>query len=181
MNIPATPTQYAGTVAASADMNSLSASAAFVAGPPFVIIQTSTTATQNVGTAAAALTWSLALRNNDTNWASGAPTILTINTQGLYECRYQIALAFVASAVMRAYIQVVTGTNNPVGSGVTTTYWSTQTASVLSGVVSACVGGGVIPVELYPGDQVSIMAFSTVATTTTTNHWCQASLRMVST
>lgn len=177
-SVPGPPTQYAGQLATSTDMNALANSALFWRRPPMVIAQ-ATTGQSLTGGVQAAVQYSALLRDTDGFFSTAFPTRLTVQTPGIYKVRYSIPFG-VAGVSCQVLVRIQTGANNPAGAGVQTPFWY-GFASAAGGIDGTVNGGGVMPVYFYAQDFIQIMA--TVATTSTMPTSPQAalvSMRMVS-
>lgn len=178
-SVPPVPTQLAGTLATSSDMNALSTAALWQRRPPLVIAQ-SASGQSLTGGSAIAIQWDRMLRDTDGFFNAANSTRLTVQTQGIYKVRYAVPFG-VAGVDCQCKVRITTGSNNPAGAGVTSAWWFgyCQAANSIDGCV---VGGGILPLLMYPGDYIEILA--TAGTTTTVTNSLQpahAALRMVST
>lgn len=176
-NAPQPPTQLAGTVAASADENTLAQSALFLRRPPMVIAQANATQAFALLTQAA-VTWNVTARDTDGFWNPTANTSrLTVQTPGLYKVRYQVPFAAAANNVV-VVVRITTTAANPLGAGTQLCWYGWAGASGISGSVT---GGGRLPLPLVAGDYVEILAtFTTASATVIAPVGASCSLRMVS-
>ena len=179
---PNPPSQRAGTLATSADMNALANTALFLRTPPMVIAQSLTSGTGQslTGGSATAVQYASLLRDTDGFFSTGLPTRLTVQTPGFYKVRYSIPFA-VGGGNCQVFVRIQTGANNPAGAGVQTPFWYGFSAAANSIDGTVC-GGGVMPFYFYAADFIQVMA--TVGTTSNMPVSPQAalvSMRMVST
>ena len=151
---PKVPAIFAGQVVTSAQMNALSAVATFLIGKPSAYVQASTSTTQAMS-GATPISFPAKIRDSDTPgmWASGSPTLLTVQTPSYYRVAYYVPHA-VANSV--SYVEITTGTNNPLTVGTTKQCWS-GSASATSGAVFCCGAAGVLPVYMYALDTVQVV------------------------
>lgn len=178
---PAPPVQYAGRLATSADMNSLAQTALYLRRPPMVVAQSATSGTgQSMTSTPAGVQFTGGvLRDTDGFFAPANNTRLTVRTPGFYRVRYSVPFD-VAAQNCQCMARVTTGSNNPAGAGVTSSWWYAWAGAANSINGCAC-GGGIIPVYLYVLDYVEIL--QNVVTTSNmpvTPQPAIASLRMVS-
>jgi len=165
MLVPNVPSQQAGEVATSADMNTYSAAAAFLLAPPLVIVQQSSTS--SVGTGATAVPWHVTIRDNDGMYSSGANTRLTVVTPGFWEVRYCLNIG-VGGGHLSTYLQVTTGSGNPQGAGSSFEWGNGQATEAGTNDMSVCVATD-LPTFMYAGDYVTLYALVGSATSTTNN------------
>ena len=172
MVIPTIPTMPAGYVATAADLNNLSAGATFLLNKPIARVHDGA-GTFAIPTSLTAVPFNTKDFDPDGMWSSGANTILTVQTPGFYKISYAVDATTVSGAAipMNTLVQVVTGANNPAGTGVNQPfcwggYSSGGVASLGKGV---CHASGIIPFYMYIGDnvQIQVKASSTGMTTNT--------------
>jgi hypothetical protein len=179
---PVPPSQFAGQLATSSDMNALANTALFLRRPPMVIAQSVTTGTGQSLVAATdtPVQYSSIPRDTDGFFATANPSRLTVQTPGIYLVRYSIPFA-VAGQNCQCKVRITTGSNNPAGAGVLSIFWYAFAAA--ANAIDGCVcGGGILPVFMYALDYIEILA--QVVTTSNMPIAPQpaiTSLRMVST
>lgn len=178
-NAPSPVIQKAGTIAASADMNANANTALFNIRPPMIIANASASSGQSftAGTAAP-INWATLERDTDGFWSPTALSRLTVQTPGFYKIRWSIPYN-AAGSNLGVYAQVTTYTNNPLGSGLTYACWFSW-CGAQTGVNPANSGGGIIPVELWPGDYVQLYGTMGAASTLLTSTTPRVSMRQVS-
>ena len=158
MTIPTIPTMPAGYVVQAADMNNLAYGATFLLTKPIVRVRDA------AGSQAVTVTFtSVAFNTKDFDtdgmWSSGSNTLLTIQTPGFYKVSYAVdALAASTSVPMNTIVQVVTGANNPAGTGVSMPFcWGGASAGgVASSLRGMAHASGIIPWYMYAGDTAAI-------------------------
>lgn len=178
---PSPPTQYAGKLATSPDMNALANAALFLRRPPMVIAQSATGGTGQAftGGSQAAVQWSSLQRDTDGFYSPSQNTRLTVQTPGIYKVRYSAPFA-PAGVSCQGMVRITTGANNPAGAGVQTSFWYSM-ASVSGSLTGLINGGGVLPVFLYVLDYIEIMlTVNTTSNMPTTPQPAIVSMRMVS-
>lgn len=165
MTVPTVPQMPAGTIATSAQMNQLSACCSFLLGKPIARVVATTGGRAIAGTASP-IQFDVASFDPDGMWNIANPTRLTIQTPGWYKVRYSIVT--VNSAIFNTYVNSTSGSNNPVGAGVTSfSYlpgYGNGGSIGLSGVASGA--SGLWPYYLYALDYLVITALPSAATTT---------------
>jgi len=152
--VPTVPTFTAGTVATAATLNQLGSAVSFLLQPPRSVIQQTNVAPVSGGqsipaTTATAIIWTTTAVNSDSGWNSSNNTQYTAQTPG-------------------AYFRITTGTNNPGGAGLTTSFGSSRLANVTSatGVNYTAIGTSMITPYMYVLDYVELIAYSSHAETT---------------
>jgi hypothetical protein len=159
MTIPTIPTLPAGYIVTATDMNNLSAGATFLLNKPLTRVHDAA-GTQAVTATAAAIAFNTVDMDTDTMWSSGSNTKLTVQTPGFYKISYLAdALGASSSAPMNTYVQVITGANNPLGSGVSMPFcWGGYGSAGVALSNRVCAhASGIIPWYMYIGDTTSIM------------------------
>lgn len=157
---PLPPSQYAGQLATSSDMNAMAAAALWLRRPPMVLAQTNSSGTgQSMPSSGQAITFSSILRDTDGFFALSAPSHLTVPVNGIYKVRYSVPFTV---ANCQVWVRITTGSNNPAGAGVQSSWWYGW-AGAGNGNDGCVCGGGVLPLPLYQGDYIQI--FATPATT----------------
>ena len=147
---PKVPAIYAGNIVTSVQMNALSAVAAFLLNnKPSAYVQASTTQAMSGATS---ISFPTKIRDNDGMWASGSPTLLTVQTPGYYRVAYYVPHAAANSV---SSVKITTGTNNPLTPGTTKLCWSGSASA--SGIVACCGAAGVLPVYMYALDTVQVV------------------------
>jgi hypothetical protein len=162
MTIPTIPTMPAGYVVTASDMNNLAYGATFLLTKPIARVH------DGAGTLALTATSQLIPFNTmdidtDGMWSSGANTKLTIQTPGFYKVSYMVdALGSSGSSPLNSYVQVTTGPNNPLGTGVgQPIQWGGYGSAGVALSFRVCAhASGVIPFYMYAGDTVAIEAHS---------------------
>ena len=172
--VPTVPTFTAGSVVTAATLNQLGYAVQFLLQPPKAVLQQVNASPFSGGQAIAATTataigWNNAISNPDSAWSSGNNTRFTAQTPGyyLFEGAWQ-ATAETSSGYRGAYFRVTTGSNNPGGAGLTTSFGSSRLANVTSasGVNYTAIGAAMISPYLYVLDYVELIAYSSHAETT---------------
>lgn len=182
MTIPTIPTLPAGYIVTATDMNNLASAATFLLTKPIARVHDGAGSTA-IGTSNTYIPFNTKDFDTDGMWSSGSPTLLTIQTPGFYKVEYMIdVLGTVAPGSMQTAVTITTGSNNPAGSGLTSTCWEgyacgTDTTSFRLAPHAA----GVIPWYLYALDTVSVWAVeSATGMTTSTSFPSYLALELVS-
>jgi hypothetical protein len=175
MTIPVIPALPAGYVATAADLNALAYGCTFLLGKPIARVY-DTTGSQILLATGTAVTYDTAGVDTDGMWNVSNPTRLTVQTPGYYRVRYGVndnGITLNACAV------IVTGSNNPVGAGVSSQSWGSYSIGQSSqGRASAA---GILPQFLYALDYVYVLASPNAsATQNTTDGGSFLSLELVS-
>jgi len=148
--VPTVPTFTAGTVATAATLNQLGSAVSFLLQPPRSVIQQTNVAPVSGGQSIPA-------------------TQYTAQTPGYYRLDgvWQ-ATAETTAGYRGAYFRITTGTNNPGGAGLTTSFGSSRLANVTSatGVNYTAIGTSMITPYMYVLDYVELIAYSSHAETT---------------
>ena len=177
MTLPTLPALPAGYVATAADMNNLAYCATFALTKPITLAYDSA-GSQSLSTATV-MSWGAVKYDTDGMWSSGTPNRLTVQTSGWYKIRYNVVSTIASTGGGNTYCTSTTGSNNPAGSGVT----SSQCWPGYSDVFTTSGGGagasGIWPFYLYQGDYVQV--FWTGSTVTTTQNLSFFSLEFAST
>jgi len=172
--VPTVPTFTAGTVATAATLNQLGSAVSFLLQPPRSVIQQTNVAPVSGGqsipaTTATAIIWTTTAVNSDSGWNSSNNTQYTAQTPGYYRLDgvWQ-ATAETTAGYRGAYFRITTGTNNPGGAGLTTSFGSSRLANVTSatGVNYTAIGTSMITPYMYVLDYVELIAYSSHAETT---------------
>ena len=170
---PKVPAIFAGQVVTSAQMNALSAVATFLFGKPSAYVQASTTQALSGATS---INFPTKIRDSDFMWASGSPTLLTVQTPGYYRVAYYVPHAATNSV---SSVKITAGSNNP-QVGATKLCWGGSASA--SGAVVCCGAAGVLPVYMYQLDTVQVVVTpgSAVSTDVTTMGPASFSMEFVS-
>lgn len=180
MQAPAANPQQAGLVAASADMNAYSAAASFLCSPPMAQAFAHASAQSLTGSASNAIIWAAPGRDNDGTWSAGSPDRFTIATPGFYEVTAHAGIASTAAAA-ECWIQLTTGSGNPAGPGVVTSWWH-GSGTAFAGSNLFIGSAGLIPVLIYATDvlQLMVQPANTCTTAQLFTLWGDWSHRLVS-
>lgn len=169
-SIPVVPTFKAGQVATSSGLNGLVQAASFLVGSgtgatPQWILQNTAGGTV-AANATASVPWNAEVKDNDGVWSSGANTVVTIQTPGIYTVDWFVACTGAAASQLTAWVQVQTTASNPSNpsSSITVQYCSIAANTTGSRIVS---GGGLAPVWLNTGDTLAVRVQSDPSVATT--------------
>lgn len=172
--VPTVPAFTAGAVVTAATLNQLGQAVSFLLQPPQVVLEQVNSSPFSGGqsiaaTTATAIGWNSAIANPDSAWSSGNNTRVTAQTPGYYLFSAVWQAAAETSAGYRGgYFRVTTGSNNPGGAGVTTSFGAVRVPNVtsISGVNYSAVGSSCISPYLYVLDYVEFIAYSSHSETT---------------
>lgn len=165
MTIPTIPTLPAGYVVQLADLQNLAYAATFALTKPMAAIIDSTGG-QAITTTYNQVQFTGTTFDYDGMWNSGNPKRLTIQTPGWYKVRYGINIGTVGG-VYNTAVASTTGSNNPLGSGVTSAkYWCGYCDNVAAQVGWASAAGD-WPFYLYAGDYVQVYVQAAAAGSST--------------
>jgi hypothetical protein len=168
MDIPTIPDLPAGHIVTADEMNQLGYACTFLATKPLTRARDATGG-QALGTSATIINWTTTDVDSDSMWSSGNASRLTVQTPGLYKIRYAVAVAAASATRVGARCVSTTGSNNPSGSGVTSTpYWGAYVYCNASGTTQYAGASGVWPFHLYAGDYLQIEAYRDNAISTAT-------------
>lgn len=170
MILPTIPTSLpAGYVVTATDLNNLANACTFLMNKPLAHVHDSL-GTQTIGTGATAVQFNVKDLDNDGMYSSGNNTRLTVQTPGFYESEYFIDCYGAGGSVwISTYLQITTGANNPLGSGITQSCWAGHgSAGVASSYRSGARGGGLLPLYMYMWDYVELYALVSTAAPTST-------------
>ena len=187
--VPSVPTFNAGSVATAVTLNQLGSAVSFLLAPPKAILQ-QTNASPYAGgqsisaTTPTAIGFNSEILDSDNGWTSGNPTKYYAQTPGyfLVEGVWQ-STAETTSGYRGVYFRITTGSNNPGGSGNTSSYGSQRTPNVTSssGANYSAVDGAILLPYMYVNDYVEMIAYSSHAETTGfTDGGCMMSITLVS-
>jgi hypothetical protein len=172
--VPTVPTFTAGSVVTATTLNQLGTAVSFLLAPPKAVLQQVNSSPFGGGqsiaaTTATAIGWNNAINNSDSAWSSGNNTRFTCQTPGyyLFEAVWQ-STAETSAGYRGCYFRVTTGSNNPGGAGLTTSFGASRAPNVTSasGVNYTAIGSACISPFLYVLDYVEFMAYSSHSETT---------------
>lgn len=153
MALPVLPVMPAGYIAQQADLDNIGYGVIFMMTKPMTRIHDGAGG-QSLVPAGTVVQFSVADYDTDGMWNSGSPTQLTVQTPGFYKLDYMCCQNNGIS--MNAAAQVVTGANNPAGSGLSTQCWP----GYGYGVSRVCArGSGIIPWYMYALDWVTVTCY----------------------
>jgi hypothetical protein len=164
--VPTIPEIPAGSVATATQMNDLAyAMTFFLQDKPLAQAKASsgqsvTGSTQNI------VALGTKVFDNDGMWSSSFNG-LTVQTQGWYRFSYGIPCPVITDG----HIFITTGTNNPAGSGVTSTYWPGTEGHSPSANYIVCRASGIIPQYMYALDEVQVECNPASSTTLSSGDW----------
>jgi hypothetical protein len=176
MTIPVLTPMSAGSVAQLSDMQALTSACTFLMGKPMARIHCVATGQSLPSGLNTALTFDTVDFDPDGMWSVSHNAQLTIQTPGFYKVRYGVSQNGVSGA---SAVFVVTGANNPAGSGVTA-FWCEGFCYGGAPVGISPGASGIIGQYLYPADFVTI-TFAGNATSTTIAPGAFLTLEWVST
>lgn len=168
--VPTVPTDHAGMIMPSADLNSLVSAAQWSmaingSGRPFFWLAKSST--QSLTTSPAAVTWSSAVIDTDSGWSSSHSSQYTVQTAGYWHIDWSVGVS-TTDVELICFAEVVTGSSNPFNPSATIEFQYERSASG-SGVAVHYSNGGLCPIYLVSGDYIQIMAESASSATTASN------------
>lgn len=153
LTLPTIPVIPAGTIATAAQMNQLSAACTFLLGKPISSAFDNTGGQSISNTTSTILQLSGSRVDTDGMFSSGN-NFFTVNTMGWYRYRYQINVGGTTSGT--CYVSwgaVGFGSNSPYFG--TSSMQFAQSGAQQDGIFGCNItGGGLVPVLLYPGDEV---------------------------
>lgn len=158
---PTIPTEPAGVIATSRDLNDWANAASFFLGstrgtqPMFFLMAS---ATQGLTTSFTAVTYSSSapvFKDNNGAWSSGTPSRVTVMTPGFYTVAWSVSAASGAGH-LQAYAQVTTTAANPFNPSTTLKFQESNRAATTSIVVTS--SGGLVPFYLATGDYIEVYA-----------------------
>lgn len=159
--VPAVPTEPAGVIATSKDLNGWANAATFFLGSsrgtqPMFFLQAATT--QALTTSFTAVNYSASapvFKDNNGAWSSGNPSRVTIMTPGFYTISYSVSAAS-GAAHLQCYAQVTTGAANPFNPSTTLKFQESNRAATTNVVVSS--SSGLVPIYLASLDYLEVYA-----------------------
>lgn len=170
--VPAVPTEPAGVIATSRDLNEWANASQFFLGSsrgtaPVFFLQAATT--QSLTTSFTAVNWSSSaavFKDNNGAWTSGTPSRMTVMTPGFYSIAWSVSAASGAGH-LQCYAQVTTTAANPFNPSTTVKFQAANRASTTNITVTG--SGGLVPIYLATGDYVEVYALvgSAVSTSLT--------------
>lgn len=172
--IPPIPTELAGKIAASADLNAWSAAASFhiqsSSGnrPRFLL---TCNAVQSLSNLSTILNWSnsgAVFKDNDGGFNPGDPSMYTVQTAGFWTINFSVSAAPGSSSLF-AQARVVTSATNPFRPSEFIPFCSVgaQVPASFPGIVT---NGGLVPVYLTPGDVIQVLASVDTTSGNTSNN-----------
>jgi hypothetical protein len=165
MTIPTIPALPAGYVVQLADLQNLAAAETFALSKPMASV-IDNTGGQAITTSFLAVTFTTVVFDLDGMWVGGSPKRLTVQTPGWYKVRYGINVG-TAGGTYDTAVGSTTGSNNPLGAGVSSAkYWAGY-AVPASGAVGWASASGDWPFYLYQGDFLSVFIKAAAAGTST--------------
>lgn len=169
--IPTVPVEPAGVISTSADNNAWANAAKFLLGsaagtnPVFFLMsgsaQTWTTSQSAVNFSNGAAVF----KDNDGGFNSGTPGRYTIQTAGFWTVDWTVNGGTTASN-LQAFCQVVTTASNPFNPSATIKFqFCNEAQTTGTAFVNA---GGLVPIYLFPADQLSIQVITGASSTSGT-------------
>lgn len=169
---PVIPTEPAGVIATSKDLNEWATASQFFLGsfrgtqPVFFLMAA---ATQSLTTSFTAVTYSSSapvFKDNNGAWTSGTPSRMTVMTPGFYSIAWSVSAASGAGH-LQCYAQVTTTAANPFNPSATMKFQAANRAATTNITVTS--SGGLVPIYLATGDYIEVYALvgSAVSTSLT--------------
>lgn len=167
MTIPTIPSLPAGYVVQLADLQNLSAAATFALTKP-AVYAVDNTGGQAITTSFLAVPFTATFIDTDNMWIAGSAKRFTVQTPGWYKISYGVNVGSVGG-VFNSAVASTTGSNNPQGSGVQSSYYWGGYTDVAASSIGYAGATGDWPFYLYQGDflQVFIKAAAAGASTGT--------------
>lgn len=158
---PVIPTEPAGVIATSRDLNGWANAAQFFTGsfrgtqPMFILMAS---AAQALTTSFTAVTYSATgavFKDNNGAWSSSNPSRMTVRTAGFYSVAWSVSAASGAGH-LQCYAQVTTTAANPFNPSTTLKFQESNHAATTNIVVTS--SGGLVPFYLAVGDYIEVYA-----------------------
>jgi hypothetical protein len=161
MTIPTIPSLPAGGVVQLTDLQNLAAAATFALTKP-VVYAVDNTGGQAITTSFLAIPFTTTFFDTDSMWSAGSATRFTVNTPGWYKVSYGVNVGTVGGVFMTA-VRSTTGSNNPQGAGVNSSYYWAGAANVVASSIAYPGATGDWPFYLYAGDYLSVFVKAATA------------------
>ena len=178
--IPVIPVFPAGTAATSAGLTQVAAAAQWLCYTR-PLTRARQAVTQSIPNATATpVTWDTKIIDRDGGFTSS--TTYTAQTPGFYLLAACIGYAANATGGRQCYFTVTTGSNNPAGPGVTTSFALAAVPAAAS-VPTAAVSKQLVPQRVYTGDYFQVIAWQNsggALSTSTANGGSYWTIQMVS-
>jgi hypothetical protein len=163
---PTVPQQFAGEVAASADMNTLAGAAQFLLNKPLTIISSGThsatvsSATGSFSRATYSTSTTTVVTDTDGMLAEGVSLypslgVIGVLRYGIYYVEAQITMTLAVNNIFEAVVSLFAGSNNPfvsVGNGV----WQLPRYFAQTNAVTPVTVGGLVAAPAFPGDLIGL-------------------------
>lgn len=147
-------------------LNQLSGAVRFVSQVP-IVISLKRSATQSISAATAtAVAWNVSETDSDGMHSTSVnPSRLTAQTQGYYWLHATLAFSIPSAQEYQAFFRQTTGSNNPLGSGVTQAFGGDASLSVSSTSAVTSLGIRSVTPCLFVNDYVEVVVFAGAACT----------------
>lgn len=159
--LPTVPSFSVGEVPNATKLNQLSGAVSFVSQVP-IVVSLKRNATQAITAATAtAVQWNVSEVDSDSMHSNVTnPSRLTAQTQGYYWLHSCLAFSIPSAQEYQAYFQQTTGSNNPLGSGVTQVFGAAASLSVSNTSDTMCLSIRSLTPCLYVNDYVEVIVFA---------------------
>lgn len=181
--IPNIPVEAAGAIATSSDQNAWANACKFYLGsaattkPVFFLMASTAQAWSATQAAVNFSNTATVFKDNDSGFNNGTPSFYTVKTSGYWSVDWTVNGGTTASN-LNVWCQVVTTASNSFNPSVTVQFQNTNTAQTTGAAFAS--SGGLIPIYLFVGDQISLQVMTGAASTAGTSPFSHISGELVS-